>query len=380
MDTRLNLWLSTQKTTTTGPAGKQLVLVETQTSPVAPTLSTASTSLTASTAATSVKVQECLIEADRKEISSYRVKAKRLLKIAAELEQQVNLAESDGHLSLIAEKGAPLSPRNNSVNPSPEEGEKDKNFDAGQSGAPYQASGQEEKEVKVEKNVADVPPMVDDDGGVLVDSVAASTVGLVQQQAAVQVMLTKKELYSSSSSSSSDKNDENDDDDVPVFQSLEPVAVKGVPPPPMPTPLQDESELSAVSSFALPTLATSMLGENIPPATASAAIPVKNIFPAAAISVENIPPVAETAAAPKPVENILPTVAAPMPVKNIPQAALAPAIPAENLHLTAAAILVENIPPAAANTQNFVQQHPAASVPSFKSIFSLAVNSQPIGF
>ncbi|KAH9403126.1 hypothetical protein TYRP_015893 [Tyrophagus putrescentiae] len=117
--------------------------------------------------------------------------------------------------------------------------------------------------------------MVDDDGGVLVDSVAASTVGLVQQQAAVQVMLTKKELYSSSSSSSSDKNDENDDDDVPVFQSLEPVAVKGVPPPPMPTPLQDET---------------------------------------------------------------------------------------------------------AANTQNFVQQHPAASVPSFKSIFSLAVNSQPIGF
>ncbi|KAH9389214.1 hypothetical protein TYRP_008570, partial [Tyrophagus putrescentiae] len=289
-----------------------------------------------------------------------------------------NLVDFGFSLDAVYKEGAPLSPRNNSVNPSPEEKEKDENFGAGQSDAPNQASGQEEEEVKVEENVADVPPMVDDDGGVLVDAVAASTVGLVQQQVAVPVVVTKEELYSSSSSSSSDKNDKSDDDDVPVFQSLE--QVEGVPPPPMPTLLQDESELSAVSSLALPTLAASMPGENIPPA-AAAAIPVKNIFPAAAISVENIPPVAETAAAaPKPVENILPAMAAPMPVKNIPQAALAPAIPAENLPLTAAAILVENIPPATANTQNFVQQHPAASVPSFKSLFLLAASSQPIGF
>ncbi|KAH9403265.1 hypothetical protein TYRP_015148 [Tyrophagus putrescentiae] len=252
-------------------------------------------------------------------------------------------------------------------------------------------------------------PVMDDSGGVLV---AASTVGLVQQQVAVPVAVTRVELYSSgssSSSSSSDNNDDSDDDGEPVFQSLEPVAVEGVPlpplpPPPMPTPLQDEivSELSAAgdggdaSSPASPTLAASMPVENSPPAAAAAAIPVENILPAALaapIPVENILPAAS--AAPMPVENIPPAAmaapmhvdnippATPMPVENIPQTAFVPAIPVENIP-AAAAIPVENIPPAAAAAMpNFIQQHPAASVPTvlpFKPLFSLAANSQPIGF
>lgn len=153
---------STQKTTTTGPAEKHLVSAETQTSPLPPAPSAASTSLTVSTATTSV--QESSIEERWRQVINYRAEAERLLKLAAELEQQLNLAETQRRqqqstarpLSLIAEEGARVSPRNGSINAFPEEEEEEENFGAGQSGAPHQATDDEEEEEQ--ENVANAPP------------------------------------------------------------------------------------------------------------------------------------------------------------------------------------------------------------------------------
>lgn len=75
----------------------------------------------------------------------------RVQKVAASRRRQQQ--PTSRPLSLTPEEGAPLSPRSSSSNASPEEEEEDKNFGAGQSGAPNQESDQEEDEVKVEENV-----------------------------------------------------------------------------------------------------------------------------------------------------------------------------------------------------------------------------------